>query len=86
MKIDSVSANEKAMAETLAEQPCQMGFELTKLPVPEHITNGFNIFNEKGLKTVNLSTGMAKVNTTEEFIAIADLVAISEFVRSYLTR
>ncbi|EOD79500.1 Peptidase, M20A family [Grimontia indica] len=45
-----------------------------------------NIFNEKGLKTVNLSTGMAKVHTTEEFIAIADLVAISEFVRTYVTR
>ncbi|NGN96193.1 M20/M25/M40 family metallo-hydrolase [Grimontia sp. S25] len=45
-----------------------------------------NIFNEKGLKTVNLSTGMAKVHTTEEFIAIADLIAISEFVRTYLTR
>ncbi|KKD61849.1 peptidase M20 [Grimontia sp. AD028] len=45
-----------------------------------------NIFNEKGLKTVNLSTGMAKVHTTEEFIAIADLIAISEFVRTYVTR
>ncbi|OEE67211.1 peptidase M20 [Enterovibrio norvegicus FF-33] len=45
-----------------------------------------NVFNEKGLLTVNMSTGMAKVHTTEEFIAIADLVAISEFVRSYVTK
>ncbi len=45
-----------------------------------------NIFNEKGLKTVNLSTGMSKVHTTNEFIAVADLVAITEFVRCYLTR
>ena len=45
-----------------------------------------NIFNEKGLKTVNLSTGMSKVHTTDEFIAVNDLVAITEFIRSYLTR
>ncbi|WP_298438950.1 M20/M25/M40 family metallo-hydrolase [uncultured Ferrimonas sp.] len=45
-----------------------------------------NIFNEKGLKTVNLSTGMAKVHTTEEYIAIADMVKITEFVQAYLTR
>lgn len=45
-----------------------------------------NIFNEKGLKTVNLSTGMSKVHTTDEFIAIADLVAVTEFVRTYVTR
>ncbi|GIU32048.1 M20/M25/M40 family metallo-hydrolase [Shewanella schlegeliana] len=45
-----------------------------------------NIFNEQGLKTVNLSTGMSKVHTTDEFIAVADMVAITNFVRAYLTR
>ncbi|EAS42791.1 peptidase M20 [Photobacterium profundum] len=45
-----------------------------------------NIFNEKGLKTVNLSTGMAKVHTTEEYIAIADMVSITDFMYTYLTR
>ncbi|QIZ76100.1 M20/M25/M40 family metallo-hydrolase [Ferrimonas lipolytica] len=45
-----------------------------------------NIFNEKGLKTVNLSTGMAKVHTTEEYIAVADMVAITEFVKAFLSR
>ncbi|GIU05158.1 MULTISPECIES: M20/M25/M40 family metallo-hydrolase [unclassified Shewanella] len=45
-----------------------------------------NIFNVNGLKTVNLSTGMAKVHTTDEFISVADLAAITEFVHCYLTR
>lgn len=45
-----------------------------------------NIFNALGLMTVNLSTGMSKVHTTDEFIAVADMVSITEFIRSYLTR
>lgn len=45
-----------------------------------------NVFNAKGLKTVNLSTGMAKVHTCEEEIAVADLEAISEFLFTYLSR
>ncbi|WP_028117404.1 M20/M25/M40 family metallo-hydrolase [Ferrimonas senticii] len=44
-----------------------------------------NIFNEKGLTTVNLSTGMAKVHTTDEYIAIADMVAIATMIEQYLT-
>ncbi|NOI27966.1 M20/M25/M40 family metallo-hydrolase [Vibrio coralliilyticus] len=44
-----------------------------------------NNFNAKGLTTVNVSTGMAKVHTTEEFIAIDDMVKISQFVKHYLT-
>ncbi|MGB6292142.1 peptidase M20 [Vibrio sp. V09_P4A23P171] len=44
-----------------------------------------NNFNEKGLVTVNLSTGMAKVHTTEEYIAISDMVKIAEFLTTYLT-
>ena len=45
-----------------------------------------NIFNGKGLKTVNLSTGMAKVHTTEEYIKITDMVGITEFIYTYLTK
>ncbi|WP_394247037.1 M20/M25/M40 family metallo-hydrolase [Vibrio profundi] len=44
-----------------------------------------NNFNAKGLTTVNLSTGMAKVHTTEEYIAIRDMVSITEFVVAYVT-
>ncbi|UJF20045.1 M20/M25/M40 family metallo-hydrolase [Vibrio sp. SS-MA-C1-2] len=44
-----------------------------------------NIFNGRGIKTVNLSTGMAKVHTTEEFITIEDMVSITEFLKTYLT-
>ncbi|MBY6105863.1 M20/M25/M40 family metallo-hydrolase [Ferrimonas balearica] len=45
-----------------------------------------NVFNAKGLQTVNLSTGMAKVHTCEEEIVVADLVAISDFLFTYLSR
>ncbi|WP_087021874.1 M20/M25/M40 family metallo-hydrolase [Thaumasiovibrio subtropicus] len=44
-----------------------------------------NIFNGHGLKTINLSTGMAKVHTTEEFIKISDMVKITDFLYTYLT-
>ncbi|GAA4886953.1 M20/M25/M40 family metallo-hydrolase [Ferrimonas pelagia] len=45
-----------------------------------------NIFNGKGLKTINLSTGMAKVHTCEEYITVADMVKITEFMHTYLSR
>ncbi|MDA0147458.1 M20/M25/M40 family metallo-hydrolase [Vibrio sp. LaRot3] len=44
-----------------------------------------NNFYKKGLTTVNVSTGMSKVHTTEEFIAVEDMVQITEFVKHYLT-
>lgn len=44
VKIDSESRNEKAIAETLAEQLGALGFNVAKLPVPEAISNGFNIY------------------------------------------
>ncbi|WP_162062867.1 M20/M25/M40 family metallo-hydrolase [Vibrio taketomensis] len=44
-----------------------------------------NNFNKAGLPTVNISTGMAKVHTTDEFIAIDDMVKVSEFIQHYLT-
>ncbi|GLP96554.1 M20/M25/M40 family metallo-hydrolase [Paraferrimonas sedimenticola] len=45
-----------------------------------------NIFNQRGIPTVNLSTGMSKVHTTEEFIVLEDLNRITEFVRAYITQ
>ncbi len=45
-----------------------------------------NIFNGKGLKTINLSTGMSKVHTTNEFIKISDMVKITDFLYTYLSR
>lgn len=49
----------------------QMGIE------PEHITTGggsdVNVFNRKGLASVNLAVGMEKVHTPDEFITVASL-------------
>ncbi|MTI14032.1 M20/M25/M40 family metallo-hydrolase [Sansalvadorimonas verongulae] len=44
-----------------------------------------NNFNKKGLTAVNMSTGMSKVHTTEEFIAIDDMVKITEVVKHFMT-
>ncbi|MDF5591454.1 peptidase M20, partial [Vibrio parahaemolyticus] len=44
VRIDSESKNEKQIAETLAEQLGKLGFTVRKLPVPEHISNGFNVY------------------------------------------
>jgi tripeptide aminopeptidase len=60
---------------------------------PEHVITGggsdANIFNGQGIKTINISTGMQKVHSNEEFILLRDLyagsllvlTAISEFVK-----
>ena len=45
-----------------------------------------NIFFEKGVDTINLSTGMANVHTTDEYIKIEDMAAITDFMHTYLTR
>lgn len=45
-----------------------------------------NNFNQAGITTVNLSTGMAKVHTTEEFIAIKDMLLVTEFLIDLLTQ
>ena len=39
-----------------------------------------NVFNEKGLKCLILGTGMQKVHTTEEYIALKDMVITAELV------
>ncbi len=60
---------------------------------PTHVITGggsdANIFNKQAIRTINLSTGMQKVHTNEEFILLKDLykgsflvlAAISEFVK-----
>ena len=59
---------------------------------PLHVITGggsdANIFNKQGIKTINISTGMQKVHSSEEFILLKDLyrgsqvvlTAIKEFV------
>lgn len=59
---------------------------------PVHVTTGggsdANIFNKRGIKTINISTGMQKVHSHEEYILLKDLYkggllvlrAITEFV------
>lgn len=39
-----------------------------------------NIYNEKGIASVNLATGMSKVHTVKEFIKIDDMVAVSSIL------
>ena len=39
-----------------------------------------NIFNSRGIPTVNLGLGMQKVHTTEEFIRVADLVTSARYM------
>lgn len=45
-----------------------------------------NIFNAAGIPTIVLSTGMAEVHTTNEHIAIADLVAGTELLLASVQR
>ena len=39
-----------------------------------------NIFNSRGIPTVNLTTGMEKVHTTQEYIRIEDLFRLARLV------
>ncbi len=43
-----------------------------------------NVFNANGITAINLSTGMVKPHTTEEFIAIDDMVKCAELVTAFL--
>jgi len=61
--------------------------------IPSQVITGggsdANIFNKRGIKTINLSTGMQKVHSNEEYILLKDLYkgsllvlkAITEFVQ-----
>jgi tripeptide aminopeptidase len=43
-----------------------------------------NVFNERGLKCVNLANGMAEIHTPDEHIAVADLEAMVEVTLALL--
>jgi tripeptide aminopeptidase len=43
-----------------------------------------NVFNERGLRCVNLANGMAEIHTPEEHIAVADLEAMVEVTLALL--
>jgi tripeptide aminopeptidase len=43
-----------------------------------------NIFNAQGIQVANLSTGMAAEHSTEEHIALADMVACAEIVVGFI--
>jgi tripeptide aminopeptidase len=57
---------------------------LTPVLVPSGGGSDANIFNAGGFPTINLSTGMDQVHTTEERIAVDDLVKSAEFLLAIL--
>ncbi len=57
---------------------------LTPALVPSGGGSDANIFNAGGIATINISTGMDKVHTTEECIAVDDLVKCAGFLLSIL--
>jgi tripeptide aminopeptidase len=56
---------------------------------PEFVASGggsdANIFNAHGIRTLVLSPGAMSVHTTEEHIALADMVKCTELLVSVLT-
>lgn len=54
--------------------------------IPEETGGGSdtNIFNEKGIEAVDLSTGMDKVHSTDECILISNMVKAAEFAVSII--
>jgi tripeptide aminopeptidase len=57
---------------------------LTSALVPSGGGSDANIFNAGGIATINISVGMQKVHTTEECIAVADMVQCAEFLLAIL--
>jgi tripeptide aminopeptidase len=57
---------------------------LTPVLMPSGGGSDANIFNAQGIATINISTGMAKVHTTEEYIAVADMSKCAEFLLAIL--
>ncbi|MCK4300456.1 MAG: M20/M25/M40 family metallo-hydrolase, partial [Planctomycetes bacterium] len=53
---------------------------LTPALVPSGGGSDANIFNAGGITTINISSGMDKVHTTEERLAVDDLVKCAEFL------
>ena len=76
--------NNAPMVVSVKEAFADMGIEARTVP-----TGGgsdANNFSSKGITTLNLSTGMSRVHTTEEFIRISDMARITEFMHTFLTR
>jgi tripeptide aminopeptidase len=57
---------------------------LTPALVPSGGGSDANIFNAAGIVTINISTGMDQVHTTEERVAVADMVKSAEFLLAIL--
>jgi len=57
---------------------------LTPVLVPSGGGSDANVFNAGGIATINISTGMDKVHTTEERLAVDDLVKCAEFLLAIL--
>jgi len=57
---------------------------LTPALVPSGGGSDANILNAGGIATINISTGMEKVHTTEERIAVDDMVKCAEFLLAIL--
>jgi tripeptide aminopeptidase len=43
-----------------------------------------NIFNARGIVTLNLASGMEKVHTVEEFVRVTDLVQVAELLLAFV--
>jgi tripeptide aminopeptidase len=52
--------------------------------VPSGGGSDANIFNAQGMQVANLSTGMAGEHSTEEHVAVADMVTCAEIVLSFI--
>lgn len=72
---DSIVRRAVAAARTLG---------LTPALVPSGGGSDANIFNAGGMAAINISAGMEKVHTTEERIAVADMVKCTEFLLAIL--
>jgi tripeptide aminopeptidase len=72
---DGIVQRAMAAAKTLGLPP---------LLVPSGGGSDANIFNAGGIATINISTGMEKVHTTEERIAVDDLVKSAEYLLAIL--
>jgi tripeptide aminopeptidase len=53
--------------------------------VPSGGGSDANIYNAHGIEVVNLSVGMDNVHTTDEYVAVADIVAAAEIVLTFVT-
>lgn len=72
---DSIVRRAVAAAKSLGLRPAL---------VPSGGGSDANVFNAGGIATINISTGMEQVHTTEERIAVADMVKCAEFLMAII--